>query len=777
MVVQSSSLVRFLGVVGAAACAVLGLASTASATTQTIPGTGVGPGGHNLTIYVSDTGELQAKSGAPGNNVQGMFYGDDFDSASNYWHLRLKGAPAANTTFSSYDSEVVPVSNGPVTGNFTPSSPAQNVTVMDIVSGGAALFRVRQTTLYTAYDQSFRVVWDITNTDPQRRTLPFIFGTSADLYIDGSDAGTGVFIDGPNRFVGGTNSTSRTTGGIQEVTDSVLPGESARLAVPRWASYQESGYSDATSRLESQDAYSNTINPNQIDNGVGVSFNNRATNGLAPDATQRYAVEWHARRATPLTATPAAAAAELPGRHEVTLTLVDALFHPVPNVQINYEITGANPSNGVLGGTTGPAGQVLAAWNGVNPGLDTLTAYADANGNGSRDPEEPAASAQMRWLADNHVDGPPTVPPTLTGPNGQLPVQVQANPDNPEAPSYIFGRSASAAAGFTDCVFDQRTGRNLNLPVSVNLQPGAGTISNVSLALIDPARHTPTDVNASVPIVDGTPAINGNTYAFEVPCVVNGEMWVTFTITENGNSQTFRIPIGGLALIDPQGVVYDGDLYDAATAAGQTPEQARASAAISGATVRLQRLVAGEFVNVLSGDPGITPNINPETTGANGIYQWDVSAGTYRVVVTATDCDEATSPAVDIPPPVLDLHVRMDCGPDPEQAGPGEETGGTPGVTQDSKAPTTTIGKHPPAKSSKRTVKFTFSADENATFECKLTGKRTKKAQREYSGCTSPKKYKKLKFGKYKFSVLATDAAGNKDASAETIAFKIVSKK
>ncbi len=631
--------------------------ASALGATQVIPGTGVGPSGHNLTIYVGDDGRLQAKSGPQDDNsIQGMFFGSDSGPASEYNHLRLKGGPAPNTllTFS-------PVSNGPVTGNATPASPFQNVTVFNAQSSGVTLFQVKQTVLYTAFTQRFRVVWDITNTDIQNRTLPFIWGTSADLYIDSSDAGRGVFIDGASRFVGGTNDQSRTTGGIQEVTSSQLPGEGAPTLVPAWASYQESQYSAATSRLSSFDAFTNTIDPNLIDNGVGVSFDNRAVAGLGPGQTQRYEVIWHAKRPTPLSAFPAAAADEVPGRHEVTISLVDANFNPLPGQQVNYEIKGANPTVGQIVDHTGPSGQLVVAWNGNAVGLDTLTAYADANGDGKRDEDEPATSATMRWLADNHVGGAPEVPANLNGPNGQVPVQVQQNPDNPEAPSYIFGRSATSVAGFEDCTFDQRSGRDLNLPVAVNLQPGAGVISNVRLFLTDPSRHSPTDLNSSLPLVSDEPSVSDNKYSFVVPCVVNGEMWVEFTITEGATEQTFRIPVGGLALIDPQGVVYDGARYDQAIAAGQSPEQARATAAISGATVRLQRLVGGNFVNVLSGDPGITPNVNPQTTGANGIYQWDVQAGTYRVTVTASGCRDAVSQSVDIPPPALDLHVRMDC--------------------------------------------------------------------------------------------------------------------
>jgi hypothetical protein len=659
---------RFIGFTGrvrALAALCMGLLAMAIApasalgVTQVIPGNGVGPFGHNLTIYVGDNGQLQAKSGEAFSTVQGMFFGTDTGPASQHNHLRLKGAPPLDAVITNTFEQV---SNGPVTGNGTPSSPFQNVTVMDAQVGGVDVLRIRQTVLYVPYEQKFRVVWDITNVDGAMRTIPFIWGTSADLYIDGSDLGTGVFIDGPNRFVGGTNSVSRTTGGLQEVTSSLLPGESTPTVIPPWASYQEGHYSTVTSRLTSNDAFTNTIDPNLVDNGVGASFDSRASSGLTPGQTQRYEVIWHVKRPTPLSASPASAAEELPGDHEVTLTLVDALFNPVPGERLNYEITGANPGSGQL--ATGPSGQAVVKWTGVNPGLDTLTAYADADKDGVRDLEEPAASATMNWLPDNHVNGPPQVPPKLNGPNGQVPVEAQPNPNNPEAPFFFFGRSATAAAGFEDCVFDERSGRKLQLPVTVNLEPGGGTISNVKLAVIDPARHNPADTSGSLPgsaYADTTPDASGNSYSFVVDCVVNGEMWVEFTLTE-GASQTFRIPVGGLALIDPQGVVYDGARYDEAIGGGQSPAQARSSAAIAGATVRLQRLLGGSFVNVLSGDPGITPKVNPQITGASGIYRWDVQEGTYRVVVTAPGCQEAISPAVNIPPPVLDLHVRMDCG-------------------------------------------------------------------------------------------------------------------
>ena len=81
---------------------------------------------------------------------------------------------------------------------------------------------------------------------------------------------------------------------------------------------------------------------------------------------------------------------------------------------------------------------------------------------------------------------------------------------------------------------------------------------------------------------------------FTVECVTVSDLWVRFKITEGANTQTFVIPIGGLLLIDPQGVVYDRVGYDAAIAAGRTPDEARAASAITGATVRLQRRNAAD---------------------------------------------------------------------------------------------------------------------------------------------------------------------------------------
>ena len=64
--------------------------ATALGVTQVIPGNGSGPGRHNLTIYVGDNGQLQAKAADAFSTVEGMFFGTDHGPASQHNHLRLE---------------------------------------------------------------------------------------------------------------------------------------------------------------------------------------------------------------------------------------------------------------------------------------------------------------------------------------------------------------------------------------------------------------------------------------------------------------------------------------------------------------------------------------------------------------------------------------------------------------------------------------------------------------------------------------------------------------
>ena len=87
-----------------------------------------------------------------------------------------------------------------------------------------------------------------------------------------------------------------------------------------------------------------------------------------------------------------------------------------------------------------------------------------------------------------------------------------------------------------------------------------------------------------------------------------------------------------------------------------------------------------------------------------------------------------------------------------------------PTVEPDVTAPETTITK---VKVKKNGAKIKFSANESgSSFQCKLD-------KGPFRSCASPAKFRNLDSGKHKVKVVATDAVGNKDASAAKAKFRV----
>ncbi len=99
-------------------------------------------------------------------------------------------------------------------------------------------------------------------------------------------------------------------------------------------------------------------------------------------------------------------------------------------------------------------------------------------------------------------------------------------------------------------------------------------------------------------------------------------------------------------LIDPSGRVFDTN----------------SGLSIPGATVTLQVEISPGVFEAAPLDPALKdPVLNPELTGLDGRYAWDVAPGVYRVVVAKLGCTSVTSIEVVIPPPVTDLDVGITC--------------------------------------------------------------------------------------------------------------------
>jgi hypothetical protein len=97
-------------------------------------------------------------------------------------------------------------------------------------------------------------------------------------------------------------------------------------------------------------------------------------------------------------------------------------------------------------------------------------------------------------------------------------------------------------------------------------------------------------------------------------------------------------------------------------------------------------------------------------------------------------------------------------------AAPPPPSPSSPGATAnppDTTGPTTSIESGPKKHATKTKARFKFSANEPATFECRLAGKKSRPKQRRFSACHSPTRYAHLKPGKYAFKVRGTDRAGN----------------
>ena len=133
--------------------------------------------------------------------------------------------------------------------------------------------------------------------------------------------------------------------------------------------------------------------------------------------------------------------------------------------------------------------------------------------------------------------------------------------------------------------------------------------------------------------------------------------------------------------------------------------------------------------------------------------------------------------------PGLELFINADVEPDVDVDGFGDETqdqcpgvsGPSSGCPPDTDPPETEITKTPPNKNQRPKAKYKFTSDEpGSAFECSLRGKGLDQAVRQFGDCDSPRKYKRLDEGKFKFKVRAIDAAGNVDPSAAKDRFKVV---
>lgn len=212
-----------------------------------------------------------------------------------------------------------------------------------------------------------------------------------------------------------------------------------------------------------------------------------------------------------------------------------------------------------------------------------------------------------------------------------------------------------------------------NLPPNVSVEPNNGGSGTTSIYWQNPITFsydscdTATGVDIRIHINDGGSDITGSliggpshwTYTAAPFYPRHGSATITYTVYGcDVETVTFDI------YIDPAGYIYDIE----------TGER------IAGASVWLQRPDGlGDWENVPTGEstPVAQPDVNPQITDEDGMYQWDVLEGSYRVYVEAPGYEPANSIVVSVPPPVFDLHVglvHINVAPVADAGGPYEGT-------------------------------------------------------------------------------------------------------
>ena len=416
----------------AACLAAVGLLSTGAANASA-DGTVTLPGGP-LVVSVGSLGECQSNYPNTGNN----FYPGDGTLGDCGFFLAFpkEGAEQPEKLkervfgfFGSAGPHLEPgqlyeaIEQSPVTGSGSAADPYTEVTKFKVTAESKDYAVITDTTKYVNGEAQFTSTYVVENvTGKGGETVPGQGGTpftpaqtlyfhaiiAGDLFVANNDVGTGVFLGGPPKFIGGQNPNTGTLGGFIEAT-------------PAWTNYQEGEWDSVIWQAVRGSAlaasvFNDTIDPTLLDNGAGASWDDHLTIGLKSGETASYSIIGRSQVPTSLSVQPVTQSHTVGETGTVNVTATDNVGTPYGNRPLVYSIGGANPKTGSV--TTNAAGQAVVSYVGTAPGLDTMQMFLDLNGNGSSDNGEPSAAAQLVW-----TPAPPT-------PNSTYTIQsIKANSD------------------------------------------------------------------------------------------------------------------------------------------------------------------------------------------------------------------------------------------------------------------------------------------------------------------------------------------------------------
>ena len=274
--------------------------------------------------------------------------------------------------YGSRQDNIVVTSAPVVTGDGSAANPFQ---LVQTFRGGE--IDLRQTLTYVNGETSVRARLDVHNTGatrfPQTRA-----SMGADLAGGGNDNGTGLLEQGPPRFVGGFNDSVGSVAGLTEITP--------------WSHFEEGGFGGVLSRADADpnlESLADRVEPTEVDNGVAAQWDG----SLAPGQSASYEVAWRFSRTFDLD--PQQADLTTGDTAAFTVKLRNTAGNVQANVPIRYAVSGSNTAEGAA--RTAGDGSATFEYVGANPGSDTVTVFADLNGNGTRDEGEPQREARVFW--------------------------------------------------------------------------------------------------------------------------------------------------------------------------------------------------------------------------------------------------------------------------------------------------------------------------------------------------------------------------------------------
>jgi hypothetical protein len=387
----------------------------------TLPGT-------PLSVSIGPLGQCQSSNPGLGNDFYppagtlgdcGFFLG--FPESDNPPFLAKRVFGFEGTRGPELAAQYAPVSQGTVTGSGSTSDPYTLVTTYSVSDptktkeGDYAL--VRQTTTYVNGQGQFTSTFDVENVTGQApfsglspapaTPLRFHAIYAGDLAIGGGTFATGLLLAGPPRLVGAQVEAAGAIGGFAEAPAPSPPW--ASYAAGCWNVVPEAAGCPATSAGDrgiwaavraaggEGPVFDDTVDPNALDGGAGVSWDDHLNKPLKPGEHATYTIVNRASIPRPLAVAPAAQVLPVGQIATVLVTATDTTGAPYANRPIVYAIGNATPKTGSI--LTGPTGVATISYTGTAIGVDTVRMFLDLSSSGEATASDPAATAQVAWGA------------------------------------------------------------------------------------------------------------------------------------------------------------------------------------------------------------------------------------------------------------------------------------------------------------------------------------------------------------------------------------------